>query len=179
MEYPTSNVTTHNAARTRSQGAYVGDAFTAIAKTIREMNLVGSDHWKAEQHLLKLALPDSNLIGGSAPANRPLFAVADPRPEVDSLLVAPRVLLARYGNPISVHEFYAGLVLLGFVERVVRHSNSEGTAGYWRLTPAGTWVGRNRIHEDSFVDTQVHIFESRFVSLLRLMGVKARKVTVH
>lgn len=103
----------------------------------------------------------------------PVYAIDAPDGGTSSHTTAAlATLIKKSGLPITARKVYLAMQSAGLVERKERPSKSKGIKEFWALTEAGLKYGKNATNSANQLEVQVHIFESKFDSLLEVLDIQ-------
>lgn len=84
-------------------------------------------------------------------------------------------LLKKADIPVTARKTYLCMQSAGLVERKERPSKTKGTKEFWSLTDTGLAYGKNVTNPANQLEVQVHIYESKFDSLIELLDMPELK----
>ncbi|MCF7532002.1 Bro-N domain-containing protein [Pseudomonas petrae] len=80
-------------------------------------------------------------------------------------------LLKKASIPVTARKAYLCMQSADLVERKQRPSKTKGIKEFWSLTDAGLAFGKNVTNPANQLEVQVHIYESKFGSLIELLDM--------
>ncbi|MFJ2456420.1 Bro-N domain-containing protein [Pseudomonas protegens] len=102
----------------------------------------------------------------------PVYVIDAPDGDTSSHTTAAlATLIKKFELPVTARNVYLAMQSAGLVERKERPSKSKGTKEFWALTDAGLAYGKNATNAANQLEVQVHIYESKFNSLIELLDM--------
>lgn len=102
----------------------------------------------------------------------PVYTVDAPDGDTSSYTTAAlATLIKKFELPVTARKVYLAMQSSGLVERKERPSKSKGLKEFWSLTDAGLAYGKNVTNPANQLEVQVHVYESKFDSLIELLDM--------